>query len=181
MLEDIFNLQESSFIAYKNSGDETGINIPYRLVDPTTLELLFDVQDNTCLEFNTMLSDSFRNKGEQIVLNISTDSIINTETNEDDQMMMFRSQIVSYNENGDECKEKEDEKMLCPDCDMNEDTFILNVGDRNKIDAFNIDVWGTINGSSLNSNRKCIVRLKLINYKLNENLNRLNIKTLKKD
>lgn len=180
MLEEIFDLENSSFIAYKNSGDETGISLPYRLISPDTMELLFDVKDNTCLEFNTMLSENFRNKGEQLVLKISTDSIINTETNEDDQMMMFRSQIVSYNESGEECKEKEDEKMLCPDCDMTDDTFILNVGDRQNIDAFNIDVWGTINGSSLNSNRKCTLRLQLQSYKLNDNLNRLGFKTLKK-
>ena len=180
MLEEIFDLENSSFIAYKNSGDETGISLPYKLISPDTMELLFDVRDNTCLEFNTMLSENFRNKGEQLILKISTDSIINTETNEDDQMMMFRSQIVSYNESGEELKEKEDEKMLCPDCDMTDDTFVLNIGDRQNIDAFNIDVWGTINGSSLNSNRKCILRLQLQSYKLNDNLNRLGHKTLKK-
>ena len=26
--------------------------------------------------------------------------------------------------------------MLCPECDMKEDTFVLNVGDRKKIDAY---------------------------------------------
>lgn len=181
MLEEVFDLKNSSFIAYKNSGDTEGKNLPYKLISPDTLELVFDVSDNTCLEFNTMLSDNFRDKGESLVLGIATDSIVNTETGEDDQMMMFRSQIVSYNESGEECKEKEDEKMLCPDCDISEDTFVLNVGDRKNIDAFNIDVWGTINGSKLNADRKCVLRLNLQSYKLNNNLNRLSVKSLIKN
>lgn len=180
MLEEIFDLKSSSFIAYKNSGDETGINLPYRLISPDTLELLFDVKDNTCLEFKTMLSENFRDKGESLILKISTDSITNTKTNETEQMMMFRSQIVSYDELGEEFREKEDEKTLCPDCDMSENTFILNVGNRKHIDAFNIDVWGTMNGTALNANRKCILRLQLQSYSINDNLNRLNFKTLKK-
>lgn len=61
MLEEIFDLENSSFIAYKNSGYETGINLPYRLIRTDAMELLFDVKDNTCLEFNTMLSENFRN------------------------------------------------------------------------------------------------------------------------
>ena len=180
MLEEIFDLTNSSFISYKNSGDETGIDIPYRLINENTLELLFDVKDNTCLEFKSMLSENFRNKGESLVLKISTDSITNTKTNEDEQMMMFRAQILSYNEAGVEFREKEDEKMLCPECDMKEDLFILNVGDRKSIDAFNLDVWGTMEGLPLNANRKCVLRLQLHSYKLNDNLNRLNLKTLKK-
>lgn len=180
MLEEIFDLETSSFIAYKNSGDETGISLPYKLISKDTLELVFDVKDNTCLEFNTMLSENFRNKGESLVLKISTDSITNTKTNDNEQMMMFRAQIISYNECGEEVREKEDEKILCPDYNMAEDNFILKFGDKKKIDAFNIDVWGTMNGSSLNANRKCILKLQLQSYKLNDNLNRLNIKTLKK-
>lgn len=180
MLQEIFDLENSSFIAYKNSGDETGINLPYRLINPNTLELLFDVRDNTCLEFNTMLSENFRDKGESLILKISTDFITNTKTNENDQMMMFRSQIVSYNEEGIEFREKEDEKILCPDCEMKEDTFVLNVGDRKKIDAFTIDVWGTMEGLALNANRKCILKLELQSYKINDNINRLNSKRLKK-
>ena len=180
MLEEVFDLKNSSFMAYKNSGDEQGSSMPYVQIDENTLELLFDVGNNTCLEFNTMLSENFRNKGETLILKISTNSIIDTNTSEEDQMMLFRSQIVSYNSSGEECKEKEDEKMLCPDCDMTEDTFTFNLSDRKSIDAFNIDVWGTINGSKLNANRKCLLRLQLQDYKLNDTLNRLDFKTLKK-
>ena len=89
MLEEIFDLEKSSFIAYKNTGDETGLSIPYRLVNTNTLELLFDVEDNTCLEFITTLSETFRNSGESFSLKLSTNSITNTKTNEDEQMILF--------------------------------------------------------------------------------------------
>ena len=127
-----------------------------------------------------MLSEKFRDSGEKLILKISTDSIIDTVTNDDEQVMMFRSQIVSYNESGEECKEKEDEKMLCPEDDMEEDYFILDVKDRKNIDAFNIDVWGTINGTPLNTNRKCLLRLEIDNYVLNDNINRLSSEKQKK-
>ena len=61
------------------------------------------------------------------------------------------------------------------------ETARILVGDRKNIDAFNIDVWGTINGSKLNADRKCVLRLNLQSYKLNNNLNRLSVKSLIKN
>ncbi len=180
-ITDVFDFSESSFIAYKNSGDEDGLSLPYKLRDETTLEMLVDVDNNTCLEFNTSLSNIFAESGTNLKLKISTDKIENTKQQSDEEMMMFRAQIVSYflkEQNGElikeEAREKEDEKCLCPDCDMNEDIFVLDITDRNQVNAFNIDIWGNINGTAINQNRKCLLTVSLVSATIDPNLRRDN-------
>lgn len=180
-ITDVFDFANSAFIAYKNSGDETGIQIPYKIIDDKSFELLFDVNNNVCLEFNTALTELFAESGTELKLKISTDKIENTETLSTDEMMMFRAQIVSYflkEVNGidikEEAKEKEDEKCLCPDCDINEDIFSLNITDRKKANAFNIDVWGSMNETPINQNRKCLLKISLVSAKIDLNIRRDN-------
>lgn len=180
-ITDVFDFTQSSFIAYQNSGDESGISLPYKLIDEKTFELLVDVGANTCLEFNTNLAKIFAESGTNLKLRISTNKIENTVQSSDDEMMMFRAQIVSYflkETNGEfeqeEAREKEDEKCLCPDCDMNEDIFTLDISDRDQVNAFNIDIWGNINGTPINQNRKCLLTVSLAEAIINPNLQRDN-------
>lgn len=153
-INDIFNLNNSTLIMYKNDGDDTGKNIDY-LIEEDKIILPIDMQDNVCLEFSVDFTNIFKKYGSNLKLELSSNSI--KDLNNNDTGMMFRSQIIKDYDT----RLKEAEVVLSPDDDICEDILSFNLKDLDKIDKLTIDIWGYLFGLDLNRNKKCQLSIKV--------------------